>query len=85
MAKRKTKRQQLREKIFNELQSRYHVSGRELASGAFIYGDANITVEEVIPDFEREFGVELRKKEFSNWSEFAESLADRVVRERKFY
>ena len=85
MAKKKTKRQQLKEKIFDELQGRYHVSGKELVSGSFIYSDATVMVEEVIPDFEREFGVELRKKEFSNWTEFAESLADRVVRERKFY
>ena len=81
---RKTKRQQLKEKIFRELQDRYHVTGRELASGSFIYGNGNITAEDVLSDFEQEFGVELEKKEFSNWTEFAESLADRVVRTRKF-
>lgn len=84
MAKKKTKRQQLKEKIFDELQSRYHVTCKELASGSFIYGDANVTVEEVIPDFQREYGVELIGKEFSNWSEFAESLSDLAVRKRKF-
>lgn len=84
MAKKKTKTQQIKEKIFEELQSRYHVTGRELASGSFIYGDANVTVEEVLPDFEREYGVALAKKEFSNWSEFAESLARKVAFKRKF-
>ena len=81
---RKTKRQKLKEKIFQELQTRYHVTGKELASGSFIYGDSTITVEEVVPDFEGEYGVELENKEFSNWTEFAESLADVVVRKRKF-
>ena len=84
MAKKKTKMQQIKEEIFQELQSRYHVSGKELASGSFIYADANVTVEEVLPDFEREYSVELGKKEFNNWNEFAESLARKIVRKRKF-
>lgn len=83
MAK-KTKTQQIKEKIFLELQSRYHVSGKELASGSFIYADAAVTVEEVLPDFEREYAVELEKKSFNNWGEFAESLARKVAFKRKF-
>ena len=81
--KKKTKTQQIKEEIFQELQSRYHVTGRELSSGSFIYGDANVMAEDVIPDFEREYGVELEKKEFSNWDEVAESIARKAARKRK--
>lgn len=84
MAKKKTKTQRIKEEIFQELQSRYHLTGRELASGAFICGDAHATVEDVLPDFEREYGVSLEKHDFNNWSEFAESIAQKAARKRKF-
>lgn len=84
MAKKKTKKQQIVEKIFQELQSRYHVTGKELASDSFIYGDAAVTVEEVAPDFENEYGVELVNKGFRNWTEFAESIALKISRKRKY-
>jgi hypothetical protein len=81
--KKKSKKEQVMEKIFHELQSRYHVTGRELASEAFIYGDANVIVEEVVSDFEMEYGVDLSNKCFGNWTEFAESIAQKVSRKRK--
>lgn len=83
--RRKSKKEQIMEKIFQELQSRYHVTGRELASGSFIYGDANVIVEEVVSDFEKEYGVDLSNKHFGNWTEFAESIAQKVSRKKKKY
>ena len=82
MAK-KTKKQLVKERVLQELQSRYHVTGRELASGSFIYGDATITVEEVQGEFEREYGVSLAEKVFQNWDEFAESIGKKVSQKRK--
>ena len=79
----KTKTQRIKEEIFQELQSRYHVSGKELASGSFYYGEGNVMPEEVIPDLEREYGIILEKKEFSNWDEVAESIARKATRKRK--
>ena len=81
--KRKSKKEQIMEKIFQELQSRYHVTGRELVSGSFIYGDANVIVEEVASDFEKEYGINLNNKYFGNWTEFAESIAQKVSKKRK--
>lgn len=83
MAKKKSKKQLVKEQVLQELQSRYHVTGRELASGSFIYGDATITVEDVLGDFEREYGVSLAEKVFQNWDEFAESIGKKVSRKRK--
>ena len=83
MAK-KTKTQRIKAEIFETLQSRYHVSGKELASGSLFYGDGNILPEEVVPDLEREYGISLEKKEFSNWNEVAESIARKASRKRKF-
>ena len=84
MAKKKTKTQRIKEEIFETLQSRYHLSGRELASGSLFYGDGNILPEEVLPELEREYGITLEKKDFSNWSELVESIARKVDRKRKF-
>jgi len=81
--KKKTKKQQIVEKVFQELQARYHVTVKELYSDSFIYADAAVTVEEVAPDFEHEYGVELANKSFQNWGEFAESIALKVSKKRK--
>ena len=80
--KKKTKTQLVKEQVLQELQSRYHVTGRELASESFIYGDAAVTVEEVLGDFEGEYGVVLTGKTFQNWDEFAESIGKKVSRKR---
>lgn len=82
MAK-KAKKQQVKERVFQDLRERYHVTDRELVSGAFICSDVAVTVEDVQSEFEREYGVSLQGEQFNNWDEFAESIGKKISRKRK--
>ena len=83
MAK-KTIRQRVKEQVFLELQNNFHVTEKELTSGAFYYGDANVTVDDVLPHFEREYNVTLKGRNYANWEQFAESIGIKVSQKRKF-
>lgn len=80
---RKTKKQQLIEKITEQLRNDYRVSEKELCSGSFYLSDSYIQVEDVIPFFESLYGVALRNQAFDNWQSFIEAVAVKVLKKRK--
>ena len=82
---RKTKKQQLIDKITEQLRDDYRVSEKELASGSFYLSDSFVQVEDVIPFFESRYGVALRNKSFDNWQAFMETVADKVLKKKNKY
>lgn len=79
----KSQEKQIQDRVFLDLQSKFHVTGKELVSGSFYYGDGNVLVEDVIPFFECEYGVSLKDKHFNNWTEFAESIGLEISDKKK--
>lgn len=80
---RKTKKQQLVEKITEQLRDDYHVSEKELQSGSFYLGDSFVQMDDVLPFFESQYGVALRNQDFDNWQEFIGMVADKVLKKKK--
>ncbi len=77
---RKNKRSRLVNEIMQMLQADFGISANELRSDFFYSRDAYMQPSDVIPFFESHYGVSLGNLKVSNWRDFSDVVAARILK-----